>query len=247
MSDEQKDGVRLQKFLASAGVASRRRAEELIAAGKVHVNGQVVDRMGVVINPALDKVEVSGVLIRPAEELVYYMLNKPRGYLVTASDTHGRRTVYHLIRDIKERVVPVGRLDMDSEGLLLLTNDGDLTFRLMHPSFEIEKEYYVRIRGRLTTVECARLRQGILMDGTVTQPAQVRVLHAGMGESEAHIVISEGRKRQIRRMFTAVGHDVLQLRRIREGNLKLGLLRQGMWRKLTPAEVADLKHEVERD
>ncbi|MBX7246061.1 MAG: rRNA pseudouridine synthase [Candidatus Sumerlaeaceae bacterium] len=237
--------VRLQKFLAACGVASRRRCEILIAEGRVRINGALVTEMGTTINPATDEVRLNGAVVRPPDSgLVYYLLNKPRGYLVTASDQRGRRTIYEILGAIRERVVPVGRLDMDSEGLLLLTNDGELAHRLMHPSYRVEKEYEVVVRGSISTAAISRLRKGLPLDGKVTQPAKVQLLGKDPNGSRLRITITEGRKRQVRRMMDAVGHSVISLRRVREGALQLGSLLSGKCRPLEANEIELLKHET---
>lgn len=238
--------TRLQKYMAACGVASRRRCDEMIAAGRVRVNGAVVTAMGTQIDPDADEVTLDNVPVRPPETgLVYYMLHKPAGYLVTTRDERGRPTVFDLIGDIRERVVAVGRLDYDSEGLLLLTNDGELAHRLMHPGFRVEKEYEVVVDGRLRAEALRALRQGVEIDGRATLPAQVAVTSGGGPNStRARITITEGRKRQVRRMFEAVGHKVRRLIRVREGALQLGHLPRGRFRRLAPGEVRALRAET---
>ncbi len=242
MSAEER--VRLQKFLAANGVASRRKCEELIAAGRVRVNGQIADQPGTTINPATDMVTLDGAPVTAHTAPVYYILNKPRGYLVSASDPFGRKTIYDLLTHIGERVVPVGRLDLDSEGLLLLTNDGTLAHRLMHPSFKVEKEYEVEVEGALTEDAAAELEAGVEIEGGITAPAQVQIMRRSPGRTIARITITEGRKRQVRQMLAAVGHPVLTLKRLREGTLELGTLGIGKTRALTAEEVAKLQEEV---
>jgi pseudouridine synthase len=239
--------VRLQKYMASCGVAARRRCEEMIAAGRVSVNGTVVTGMGTKIDPHADVVTLDGARVSPPDAgLVYYMLHKPAGYLTAAADQRGRPTIYALLGHIPERVVPVGRLDKDSEGLLLLTNDGAAAHRLMHPRFRVEKEYEVEAAGALGEQARARLEQGVEVDGRLTQPARVRILGRGAapGTTRARIVITEGRKRQVRKMFDAVGHAVRRLVRVREGCLRLGGLPAGETRPLTREEMRELRREL---
>lgn len=243
-----KDGpqqLRLHKFLAQCGYGSRRQCEDLIRAGRVQVNGAVVREMGLKIVPGVDRIELDGREVQPCREpLVYYILNKPRGYITTREDERGRCTVYDLLRGVKVRVFPVGRLDRDSEGLLLFTNDGELAHRLMHPSFRVEKEYRVWVEGAITDEAIRSLESGMSFEGEHYQPAQVRVVSRKPAVSELSIVIREGKKRQVRRMCLAVGHPVQRLVRVREGRLSLGNLQPGKLRQLSPAEVAMLRQEA---
>lgn len=240
--------VRLHKYLARCGLGSRRRCEEFIRDGRVAVNGQIVTRMGVLITPELDRVTFDGRIVEPpTRSYSYYLLHKPRGYLTTCKDERGRATIRDLVADIPERVFPVGRLDKESEGLLLLTDDGELAHRLMHPSFRIEKEYFVEVQGRLSAGALAQLVSGVVYEGEVYQPATVRVLSASQDRTRLAIVICEGKKRQIRRMCAAVGHRVMRLKRIREGALKLENLEPGKWRALTSREIEQLRREVGLD
>lgn len=228
---------RLQKILARAGVASRRKAEEYIIQGRIAVNGQVVSEPGSKADPVADLITLDG---RPiaAEEKIYLLLNKPAGYVTTVTDPQGRPKVTDLVADIPQRLFPVGRLDFDTEGALLLTNDGELGNRIIHPSNEVNKTYEATVKGRLNDVTLRRLEQGILLDGRRTWPAQGRILAAGKDESRVELIIHEGRKRQVRRMLAAVGHPVLTLKRTAYGGLKLGTLPRGHYRRLT---VQDLK------
>jgi pseudouridine synthase len=238
--------VRLQKFMADCGVASRRSCEELITTGHVRVNGEVVTELGTRITPGKDKVMLDGVQVRDRSHgrHSYYVMNKPRGVLVTADDPEGRKTIYELLKDVKERVVPVGRLDRDSEGLLILTNDGELAFRLMHPSYMVEKEYEVRLNGRVLSGKINQLRDGVEIEGGMTLPAKVEVLDENENGTRLSITITEGRKRQIRQMCEAVGFEVRRLFRVREGKIALGPLRPSQYRKLTDQEVSWLRKEV---
>ncbi|HEY5250414.1 MAG TPA: pseudouridine synthase [Acidimicrobiales bacterium] len=225
---------RLQKVLARVGLGSRRSCEELIADGRVRVNGEKAI-LGQRVDPAHDRIELDGVALPVLPGLVHYVLNKPVGVLTTADDPHGRPTVVALVPD-EPRVFPVGRLDADSEGLLILTNDGDLAQRLTHPSFGVEKEYLVEVEGVPSAGALRQLRQGIELEDGMTAPATVGVV----GPSVLRIVIHEGRNRQIRRMTEAVGHPVRRLVRTRIGPLSERGLGPGEWRPLTLTEVRDL-------
>ncbi len=236
---------RLQKALARAGVASRRKCEEMIAAGRVRVNGQTVYEPGTQIDAHSDRVEVDGQSIAMSTPRVYWLVNKPVGYLSAVSDPRGRPTVLDLV-SAQERLYPVGRLDLDSEGLMLLTNDGELAQRLTHPSFEHEKEYHVWVDGQPTPHSLQRLREGIELEDGFTWPAQVHVLREEQGGAWLRFVIHEGRKRQLRRMCEAVGHPVRRLIRVRMGPVSLGNLPVGESRALTRAEVEALKKAVTR-
>lgn len=233
--------VRLQKMLADCGVASRRKSEELISAGRVRVNGRVA-QIGDKVDPYADKVYVGKRRVtgtaRPS--LRYIMLNKPRGVLTTMSDERGRRCVADLVRDIDERVYPVGRLDRDSEGMLLLTNDGDFANHIMHPKKHVNKVYRVTVRPNINDEQVNKLEGGVILDGRKTAPAQVRVVTREEERSVLEVVIREGRNRQIRRMCEAVGLEVARLKRIAIGSVKLGGLRSGMYRDLTDYEVRKL-------
>ena len=228
-------GERLQKVLARAGVASRRRAEELIEAGRVVVNGRNAI-LGARVDPASDVVVVDGVRLSLAPGLVYYLLNKPEGVVSTASDPQGRPTVVALVPP-EPRVFSVGRLDADSEGLLLLTNDGDLAHRLAHPSHGVEKEYLVHVTGRPGPGALGRLRRGVELEDGLTAPARVSVVGPGL----LRVTIHEGRHRQVRRMCEAVGHPVRRLVRVRIGPIRDQRLRPGHWRPLTVAEIRALE------
>lgn len=231
-------GERVQKVLAQAGLGSRRSCEQLIAAGRVQVNGEHAV-LGRRVDPEVDRIEVDGVPIGVRPGLVYYVLNKPRGVVSTASDPEGRPTVTGLVPS-SPQVHPVGRLDAASEGLLLLTNDGDLTFRLTHPSFGVEKEYLVSVAGRPTTGALRMLRDGVQLDDGLTAPARVSQPEPSL----LRITIHEGRKRQVRRMCEAVGHPVTRLVRTRIGPLRDPRLQPGEWRELTTAEVRELERSA---
>jgi 23S rRNA pseudouridine2605 synthase len=230
---------RLQKFLARAGVASRRQSEELIRQGKVTVNGRVVTQLGTKIDPAQDQVRVDGRQVRLAQEHVYIVLNKPRGVLSTMHDSRGRQALGDLV-PVPARLYPVGRLDAASEGLILLTDDGELANLLTHPRYGHDKEYRVLVNGRLSPETLESWRQGLLLDGQKTAPARVEVLGTRKDSTLLRVVMREGRKRQIRRVAEILGHPVLELKRTRLGPLDLGPLETGQWRHLTAREMSNL-------
>lgn len=237
---------RLQKILAAAGVGSRRHCETLIATGRVAVNGQTVTELGTKADPLKDKISVDGRPITSAEKKVYILLNKPVGYTSTRSDPHAEHTVLELLKGVKAYLYPVGRLDVDTSGLLLLTNDGDFAQLLTHPSHEIDKTYVAVVRGRVSRDELTKLEKGVLLDDGMTAPARARLLSSspGTNTSRIEIIIHEGRKRQVKRMFKAIGHDVLELKRTRLGGLDLGDLKEGDYRYLTGQEVVKLKKQA---
>lgn len=239
-----KELVRLQKMLADCGVDSRRKCEELIRRGSVKVNGKVAV-IGDKVDPYNDKVYVKGKRVTAAAKprYRYIMLNKPRGYVTTMSDERGRKCIKELIEDIEERVYPIGRLDKDSEGMLLLTNDGDFANHIMHPKKHINKVYRVTVRPAITEEMVEKLQTGIVLDGRKTAPAQVRVVTKQEGRVVLEIVIREGRNRQIRRMCESLGLEVARLKRIAIGTVKLGGLKQGMYRDLSADEVKRLSHD----
>lgn len=229
---------RLQKILSARGVASRRASEQLIKDGRVLVNGQTAS-LGESADPQIDEILIDGQPLPDAQKKVYLMLNKPRGFVTTLSDEKGRRNAAELVADCGLRVYPVGRLDMDSEGLLLFTNDGDFANALMHPKKEIEKIYEVWVQGYHEGIP-PLLRRPIELDGYQIKPPKVKLLRAEGEKARLLITIHEGRNRQIRRMCEAAGCRVTRLRRIAEGNIELGDLRLGTWRYLTEEEIAEL-------
>ncbi len=237
MSEE----VRLQKYLADCGVASRRKAEELILASEISVNEEIVNTLGVKVDPKRDIVTYKGREVKPSTQSVYIMLNKPIGYITTASDQFDRPTVMDLIKDQTERLFPVGRLDYDTSGLLLLTNDGELTYKLTHPSKKIPKVYIAKIFGTPTPEAINRLRRGVEIDGYTTAPAKVDIMNIAERYSTIKITITEGKNRQVRKMCEAIGSKVASLTRIAIGTLFLGQLKKGEYRKLTPQEIGYLK------
>jgi 23S rRNA pseudouridine2605 synthase/16S rRNA pseudouridine516 synthase len=231
---------RLQKVMAEAGVASRRKCEELIRDGKVKVNGKVVTEMGFKVEPSTALIEVEGKTLLP-EKKIYLLLNKPKGYVTTLNDPQKRPTVLDLIpQSIEQRIYPVGRLDYHTEGLLLLTNDGELTFALTHPKKEIEKTYLAWVKKSPSEKELEQLRKGIELEDGPTSPAKVKVIKEKDGLTLLQITIHEGRKRQIRRMLKAIGYPVVNLKRIKIGPLSLGNLKKGECRHLTEEEVKKL-------
>lgn len=232
---------RLQKIISAAGITSRRASEELILKGQVAVNGVVVTELGTKADPAKDKITVNGKLLQVSEQRLYILLNKPAGYMTTLDDPEGRPLVTELLREkISERVYPVGRLDYNTEGLLLLTNDGEWANRLMHPRHEVDKEYHVRVRGKVHNSQLSQLAAGVMIDDKPTAPATVKLIKEGEQNDWLSITIHEGRNRQVRRMCEAVSLSVVRLKRVRYGNLVLGNLRSGEFRFLTETEARQL-------
>jgi len=232
--------VRLQKYMAACGIASRRRCEEIISEGRVSVNKKIVTQLVTTIDPQSDIVEVDGIEISETLSKIYVILNKPRGVLTTLDDPFGRQTILSFV-NLGERVHPVGRLDFDTEGLLVLTNDGSLTFALTHPKSLVEKEYRVIVSGHLDKSKIEKLRTGVDIGGYVTAPAIIEELSRQDSNTTLKVVIREGKKRQIRKMFEVVGHTVIHLKRTRINNLILGDLQPGQWRYLESEEVENLK------
>jgi 23S rRNA pseudouridine2605 synthase len=235
--------MRLQRYLAQAGVASRRKAEELISAGSVRVNGTTVRELGTVVDPLVDRVEYGGRVVVAATEHVYFVLHKPFGVMTTMSDPEGRRTVADLVRarGLTQRVVPVGRLDYDTAGVLLLTDDGDLAYVLTHPRFGVEKTYRATVRGRLDSDAIATLSAGVKLDDGRAAPAILRVVAVRRMRSTVDVTIHEGRNRQVRRMFEQLDHPVLELVRLRFGPVSLGALAPGELRPASEREIRDLR------
>lgn len=232
--------VRLQKYLASCGIASRRKSEELIAQGRVRVNGKVA-QIGDKINPRKDDVVVSGKKVVKSKKYVYILLHKPRGFITTMSDEMGRKCVAELVSDVKERVFPVGRLDRDSEGMLLMTNDGEFANAMTHPTRHVPKRYRVTVRPDITDEQITSLTTGMMIDGRMTAPTDVKVVTKEEGRVVLEIVLYEGRNRQIRKMCEQLGLEVARLKRTAIGSIKLGMLPQGKYRFLTEDEVHKLK------
>ena len=233
--------MRLQKYMAESGVASRRRCEEIILEGRVAVNGKIVTEMGVQVDPETDDVRVDGNALAGQGDFHYILLNKPKNVVTTMSDPEGRATIVDVLPDFGQRVYPVGRLDYATEGLLLLTNDGQLAHHIAHPSHTMEKTYEAQVHGALGKEALRRLREGVDLDGRMTAPAKVVVVEEWQGGMALHLTIHEGRNRQIRRMIEAVGGRVGYLRRIGLGPLTLqGITEPGQWRRLTTREVERL-------
>jgi 23S rRNA pseudouridine2605 synthase len=245
------DGIRLQKLLSSAGVASRRAAEQLILEGRVMVNGNVVMTLGTRADPAKDDIRVDGRRLRFDARLRYLVLNKPKGYVTTRHDPEGRRTVMELVDTVREYIYPVGRLDYETDGLLLMTSDGDLAAQLTHPSHEVERVYEAVVLGAPSDEALEKLRRGVFLDGRRTAPALVRRGGTnGKGPKQLTkltMTLQEGRNRQVRRMCASIGHPVRRLTRVRMGPITLGDLRPGQWRDLTPREVEKLKSSAAHD
>ena len=233
--------IRLQKYLAQCGVASRRNAEKMILEGRVRVNGGLITEMGVQIDEEQDQVTVDGEAVHPEEEKHYIAYNKPIGEVTTVSDPEGRATVMDKFRDYPVRLYPVGRLDYDSEGLLLLTNDGEVMNHLLHPSREVNKVYWVKASNEVTDEEIRQLKRGVMVDGTLTSPAQVRLIRRETFDTVLLVTIHEGRNRQVRKMISAIGHQVVHLKRVGFGPVSLGDLPSGYWRPLTETEIQKIR------
>ena len=237
---------RLQKFLARSGIASRRKSEELITSGKIKVNGQVVTELGIKINPEIDIVEYNGKQIKEENKKIYILLNKPIGYVTTVKDQFKRDTVMELVKGIKERIVPVGRLDMYTSGALLLSNDGDFINKVTHPKHEIEKTYNATIVGKVTKEDVEKLTKGVEiqddLETYVTKPAKVKILKIDEEKnlSRIQITIHEGKNREVRRMCEAIGKKVIALHRTQIGNIDVKNLQLGKWRYLTEKEIQNL-------
>ena len=232
--------MRLNKYIAVSGVASRRKADELTANGNVKINGLVQKELGYDVKEG-DVVEVNGRIISGGSRPVYLMLNKPKGYITSVSDERDRPTVMELLTDVEERVFPMGRLDYNTSGLLLFTNDGDLAEKLMHPKNHVYKKYRARVAGVLSREKVARLEKGVDIGGFVTSPAKVDIIRQGERSAIVEIQIAEGKNRQVRKMFAAVGNKVMDLERVSIGELYMGHLKEGLYRKLTREEINYLK------
>lgn len=237
---------RLQKILSRCGIASRRKVEEMILEGRVSVNG-VVATLGMKADITRDHIKVDGKLIKGTEPLVYLIFNKPKGCITSLYDPEGRPTVKDYLRGVRAKVYPVGRLDYNSEGLLILTNDGELSDAILHPGHKIPKTYHVKVDGFLEEKDILKLQKGIRLEDGVTAPAKVGLIRKTNANSWLEITIHEGRKRQIRRMFERIGHPVIKLKRVRIDGIELGNLPPGNFRYLTPEEVKRLKKEVMRE
>ncbi|MEN6413141.1 MAG: pseudouridine synthase [Veillonellales bacterium] len=239
---------RLQKIISQAGIASRREAEKIILAGRVSVNGKIVTELGTKAQPRRDRIKIDGNPIT-AEKSVYVLLYKPKGVMSTSQDPQGRKTVIDLVRDIPERIYPVGRLDYNTEGLLIMTNDGELTHSLIHPSKKIDKTYLAKVTGIPAEEKLDLLRMGIKLSDGMTSPAKMQRMDIDREKNitTVEITIHEGKNRQIRRMFDTIGHPVKQLKRVKFAFLTLSGLRRGKYRHLTPEEIAELKKLAENE
>lgn len=237
--------IRLQKYLAECGISSRRKAEEYIQAGKVKVNGKIVVELGTKISPNKDIIYFNDRKVTKQNENVYILLNKPIGYVTTTKDQFNRKTVLDLLTGINKRVVPVGRLDMYTSGALILTNDGDFTYKVTHPSHEITKTYTATLRGIITDDEVKRLREGVKIENYITHPAKVRILKTDIENniSRIEITIHEGKNRQVRKMCDSIGRNVMALHRSKIGKLDVKDLKIGEWRYLTSSEIKDITKE----
>ena len=235
--------IRINKYLADAGVCSRRNADKLIEGGRVKVNNVLVSELGKMINERNDTVMVDGVIVKPSKEHVYVMFNKPKCCITSLSDDKGRKTIFDYI-DLKERLFPIGRLDYDSEGLILLTNDGELANKISHPSYEVPKTYVVRVEGDMPEHKLAQLRKGVVIDGVKTKRSKVKLLEYDEPNniSRLEVTITEGRNRQVRKMFEAVERNVIFLKRVAIGDLRLGGLMRGGYRFLNEQEIYYLKN-----
>lgn len=233
--------MRINKYIAQSGFCSRRKADDLVANGNVKINGAVMKAPGYDVAEG-DKVEVNGTLISKAEKKVYYLLNKPVGFVTTVSDDKDRPTVMDLVSDIDERIFPVGRLDYNTSGMLIMTNDGDFAYRVSHPKHELSKTYRARVAGVLSNEKCAKLRKGVDIGGFVTSRAKVEIVKGLERSTVVDISIHEGKNRQVRKMFKAVGNNVQDLQRIAIGDIRLGRLKEGYYRKLTREEIEYLKN-----
>lgn len=237
--------MRINKYIAQSGLTSRRKADDLIRNGNVTVNNMVLKELGYDVKEG-DIVEVNGRRIDSKEEKVYILLNKPLGYITTVEDDKGRPTVMELVADVDARLFPVGRLDYNTSGMLLMTNDGDFAYKVSHPKHEMTKTYRARVAGMLSDLKCSKLRRGVDIGGFVTSRSQVKIVKDMPRSTIVDITIHEGKNRQVRKMFAAVGNEVQELKRIAIGDIKIGRLAEGHYRKLTREEVAYLKGETER-
>ena len=233
--------MRINKYIAQAGIASRRKADELVANGNVKVNGLTLSEAGYDVKDG-DVVEVNGHIIEPEDKKVYILLNKPLGYVTTVSDDRQRPTVMELVADVDARIFPVGRLDYNTSGMLIMTNDGDFAYRMTHPKHEVPKTYRARVSGVLSGEKCAQLQKGVDIGGFITSRARVSIIKGTQRSTIVDITIHEGKNRQVRKMFRAVGNSVQELQRIAIGEIRLGRLAEGHYRKLTREEIEYLKN-----
>ncbi|MBD3330991.1 pseudouridine synthase [Candidatus Peregrinibacteria bacterium] len=230
--------MRINKFIAASSKYSRRKADELILEGRVKVNNKTTKTLGIDIDPQVDKVKINNKELKGNIEYVYFLLNKPAGFVCTRSDELGRKTIMDLLPPIKN-LKPAGRLDKDTEGLIILSNDGNFINRITHPKFECQKKYYAKITSELTNKNKKSLEKGVKIERRITSPSKIKILKSSPKETELHITIHEGRKRQIRKMFALIGHTVKYLQRIKIGNLSDNCLKKGKFRPLSPKEIYD--------
>jgi 23S rRNA pseudouridine2605 synthase len=235
---------RIQKILAKAGIASRREAERMIVGGRITVNGKVVNTLGFKADPSRDHIRVDGKKLNPFEPKITLLLNKPRGFLSTVKDPKGRPTIMDLIKKVKWRVYPVGRLDFDAEGCLLLTDDGDLAYSLSHPRFSIPRTYWVKVAGVVEEKRLARLKRGVVLEDGKARVVSLSILRQGKKNSWVRVVVTEGRNHLVKRMFSAIGYSVLKLKRTQFGPIQLGNLPFGQFRYITPHEIMSLKAQI---
>lgn len=235
---------RLQKYIANSGVTSRRKAEELILSGHVKVNGITITELGTKVEPAKDVVMVDNKIITEAQQFVYLKLYKPEGYVTTVKDQFNRKTVIDLI-NIKDRIYPIGRLDYNTSGLLLLTNDGDLANKLLHPKYKIYKTYVAEVTGQISLDSIEKLKKGVIIDGYKTAPAKIKLLNHNQNSSIVQVSIYEGKNRQVRKMLDSVGHTVKKLERVSFGEITLDNLKTGQWKFLSKEEIKYLKKNQE--
>ncbi len=239
--------MRLQKLLAERGIASRRDAEKLISDGRITVNDKIITEMGFKVRDYKDIILIDGKPLPEKPAYIYILIHKPVGYICAAKDEKGKPSILRLVPEIKERIYPLGRLDYDSSGLLILTNDGALTQTLLHPKFKVDKTYVAEIRGPISPGDIDKLKQGVELEDGITAPARISLKRRGKTSSQIEITIHEGKKRQIRRMCKAIGHPIIRLHRNRFGSLNLGKLKAGQWRELTAKEINNLKKEANTD
>lgn len=233
--------MRLNKYMALCGVASRRKSDDLIQNKKVKINGKIVEELGINLDEKQDIVEVNGKIINLEQKNVYILINKPEGYVTTVKDQFNRKTVLDLVKDIDERIYPIGRLDYETSGLLILTNDGDLTYRLTHPKHEVVKTYLARLKLVPNKIKIKQFESGLKIDDYITAPAQFKIIKKEEKQSICEIKIHEGKNRQVRKMCKVIGHPVLSLKRANIGNIQLGNLKVGEYRHLTQKEIDYLK------
>lgn len=231
--------IRLQKFLADAGIASRRKSEEFISNGKVAVNGEIVTELGTKINPVKDKVTCFGKVVKIEDKKVYILMNKPKGYISASKDQFANKSVLHLVKECKERLFPIGRLDKDTTGALILTNDGELANNIAHPKNEVEKTYIAKVWGKPTSSEMALFMKGVIIDGKKTYPAKIRIVEEKGRFSIVEIKIHEGRNRQVKKMCEEINHKVVELHRKSIGNLDIDDLEPGKWKYITKKEIVE--------